>query len=89
MNRRSFLSFLGIAPIAAPAAAMAAQDSSQGIAVIDRRTAGAITFEAQSFYISSPALPDGPVRVTHEMKARVHRDGDLATRIDGVMAAFK
>lgn len=83
MNRRSFLSFLGLAPVAAPAAVAAASASSiQGrmggsAFVIDMRAGGASTFTFDGQTLILPGV---------EIRNRVNADGALAERIDAVVA---
>lgn len=95
MNRRSVLRWLGLAPVAAPdavAAASAAGPIGGELSVGKRKAAfalnpdtGALRFEAQTFVIDHPSLPKGYAVITEERWARIGRDNELASRIDGLI----
>lgn len=102
MNRRSVLRWLGLAPVAAPAAVAAAQVETSGPAVLSRRFTGMfletlsdgstrVVFDAETFAFN----PNGgdptrfgksEARITSETEARVKADGVLASRIGSVIA---
>lgn len=72
MNRRSFLSFLGLAPVAAAAAAPV----DYGMLVVDTRDRIAKAFELDDETLTLPGI---------EIRTRVEADTDLAKRIDSVV----
>ena len=94
MNRRSVLRWLGLAPVAAPAAVAAASapvlppiNYSALAADVRGRLDQAFKFDAKSGVLSvpslqvrHPALPEGKVTLT------VSADNALARRIDGLIA---
>ncbi|MFD6316918.1 hypothetical protein [Methylorubrum thiocyanatum] len=94
MNRRSVLRWLGLAPVAAPAAVAAASAPAMppidysGLAADAReRIEQAFRFDAESGTLSVPslqihhaALPEG------SMTLKVSADNALARRIDGLIA---
>lgn len=90
MNRRSVLRFLGLAPVAAPAAvAAAAQVEPSAPAVLSRRFTGMflerlpdggtrVVFDAQTFDLDAARR--------REMEVRIEADAALAKQIDDVVA---
>lgn len=91
MNRRSVLRWLGLAPVAAPAAVAAASapalppiDYSGLAADVSERTR--VAFEVRNFVIRHPNLPEGHACITSETEARASADAALSTRIDGAIA---
>lgn len=97
MNRRSVLRWLGLAPVAAPAAVAAASAPAlppidySGLAADVRGRIGLSTFsfDAQTGVMTIEAQNFSLVNerfeaaITAEMEARAHSDAVLASRIDG------
>lgn len=75
MNRRSVLRWLGLAPVAAPAAVAAAHASAEaGVAIIDRRSGEppAFTFDGRTGTLTVPGLrlTSAPTDAKSWMEAR-------------------
>ena len=94
MNRRSVLRWLGLAPVAAPAAVAAASAptlppidySAMAADVIERTNAAAAMFQPLTFDLSHPTLPSGSARITSEMTARTVADSEQASFVGAVFS---